>query len=47
MMRLKRRFLLDLSPNLSPARREALNFSPFPDRKGSWGVRSSEYGSFN
>ncbi|OKH46779.1 hypothetical protein NIES2130_36485 [Scytonema sp. HK-05] len=30
----------NLSPNLSPARREALNFSPEPHSEGGWGVRS-------
>jgi hypothetical protein len=31
--------LENLSPNLSPARREALNFSPEPHRERGWGVR--------
>ncbi|WP_335930404.1 hypothetical protein [Nostoc sp.] len=28
------KYSFDLSPNLSPKRREALNFSPFPRREG-------------
>ncbi|MFH7024419.1 MAG: DUF928 domain-containing protein [Heteroscytonema crispum UTEX LB 1556] len=29
----------NLSPNLSPPRRKALDFSPFPTKSGGWGVR--------
>jgi hypothetical protein len=28
----------DLSPNLSPTRREALKLAPFPSREGGWGL---------
>jgi hypothetical protein len=28
----------DLSPNLSPTRREALKLAPFPGREGGWGL---------
>jgi hypothetical protein len=34
------KYNFDLSPNLSPKRREALNCSPFPLREGGKGVRS-------
>ena len=32
------RHSFDLSPNLSPTRREALKLAPFPSREGGWGL---------
>ncbi|NEQ20107.1 MAG: hypothetical protein F6K28_12845 [Microcoleus sp. SIO2G3] len=32
------RYSFNLSPNLSPSRREALKLAPFPCREGGWGL---------